>query len=50
LGQDGHADVLRYQVDRLLSREDIVRALRSYSLTHCRVLDCFMNDGVNPSR
>jgi hypothetical protein len=50
LGEDGHADVLRYQVNRLLSRDDIVSALWSYSLTHCCVLDCVMNDGVNSSR
>ena len=46
-GEDGHADVLRYQVNRLLSRNNIVRVFRSDSLTSCGIHDCVMNDGVN---
>ena len=36
-GEDGHANVLRYQVNRLLSRNNVVRVFRSDSLTSCRV-------------
>ena len=42
--------MLRYQVNRLLSRNDIVSVLRSYSLTLRCVHDCVVNDGVNSSR
>ena len=42
--------MLRYQVNRLLSRNKFVGVFRSDSLTSCRVHDCAMNDGVNSSR
>ena len=42
--------MLRYQVNCLLDRKDIVRVFRSNSLTSRCVQDCVMNDGVNSSR
>ena len=42
--------MLRYQVNRLLRRNDVVRVFRSDSLTSSRVHDCVMNDGVNSAR
>ena len=41
--------MLRYQVNRLLGRNNIVGVFRSDSLSSCGIFDCVMNDGVNPS-
>ena len=49
-GEDGHANVLRYQVNRLLSRNNIVHVFRSDSLASCCVQNCVTNDGVNSPR
>ena len=42
--------MFRYQVNRLLGRNNIVCVFRSDSLTSCCVQNCVMNDGVNSSR
>ncbi len=50
LGEDSHANMLRDQMNRLLSCNNVVRVFGADSLTSRRVHDCVMNDGVNSSR
>ncbi|MGB0048066.1 MAG: hypothetical protein WBP70_11495, partial [Terriglobales bacterium] len=42
--------MLRYQVNRLLWRNNVMRSLRSNSLTSCRIHDCVMDDWMNSAR
>ena len=42
--------MLRYQVNRLLWRNNVVCAFRSNSLTSCRGHDCIVNDWMNSAR
>jgi hypothetical protein len=46
-GEDGHANPLGYQVNRLLSGNNIVSVLRRDSFTSCCIHDCVMNHGVD---
>jgi hypothetical protein len=48
--EDGHANMLRYQVSRLLSRNDVVRVFRTDSRMSSGVHDSVVNDGVNSAR
>ena len=50
MGEEGHANVLRYQMNRLLSGDDVIRMFRSDSLTSCHLQDRVMNNRVNSSR
>jgi hypothetical protein len=48
--ENGHANVFRYQVNCLFDGVNIVRMLRSNSLTLGRVQDCFMKDWMSSPR
>src|ERR1700678_4848861 len=47
LSENGHANVLGYQLNRLFGRHHIVGVFRNNSLLFGCVKDCVMDDGVN---
>jgi hypothetical protein len=47
--ENGHANVFRYQVNRLLGCMNVVRVFRSDSLASRCLHDCVMNNWVNSS-
>jgi hypothetical protein len=49
-GENGHPNVLRYEVNRFLRCNDIVSAFRNDSLTPSCFHDCVVDNGVNSAR
>jgi hypothetical protein len=48
--EDRDAYMLRYELDRLLWRNDIVSVLGDDRFTPCRIHDCLMHKWMNPFR